>query len=251
LIMFLLTFGSAFACLEQKEKEFKGVHHSILALTEMFLRMFQTEDYIRMEEEPVILAGIFIFLIVCVVFLLNMLVAQLTCAYDAVYSDMVGYARLKRIRIIVESMPQVSEKRWENFVQSLRLDTRIEFNEGDVGLSGGIQVQEPASAHPTTVDMIRRFGGSTSPSIAWPEEENNDDDSDKFERLEALVKRTMERLNKGGKKKGGGKAGSSADQSGSGGIGGSGGGEGDGEEGAGSEAGSGAGDEDGGAEEEE
>merc|ERR1712048_466294 len=113
---------------------------------------------------------------------------------------------------------------------------RVEFNEGDVGLSGGIQVQEPASANPTTVDMIRRFGGSTSPSIAWPEEENQDDDSDKFERLETLVKRTMERLNKsggGGRKGKGGKGSSSADQSGSGGGGGSGGaGEGD-EEGAG------------------
>merc|ERR1712187_949328 len=135
-----------------------------------------------------------------------------------------------------ESMPQVSEKRCQGFIGSLRLDQRIEFNEGDVGLSGGIQVQEPASSHPTTVDMIRRFGGSTSPSIAWPEEENNDDDSDKFERLETLVKRTMERLNKsggGGRKGKGGKGSSSADQSGSGGGGGSGGaGEGD-EEGAG------------------
>merc|ERR1719281_1205823 len=94
-----------------------------------------------------------LFLIVSIVFLLNMLVAQLTCAYDAVYSDMVGYARLKRIRIIVESMPQVSEKRWQGFIQSLQLEQRIEFNEGDIGLSGGIQVLEPASAHPTTVDM--------------------------------------------------------------------------------------------------
>merc|ERR1711972_1114258 len=236
LFMFLLTFASAFACLEQQEKEFHGIHHGGLALLEMVLRMFKAETYIVMEREPIILAGICFFLIVAVVFLLNMLVAQLTCAYDAVYSDMVGYARLKRIKIIVESMPQVSEKRWQGFIQSLRLEQRIEFNEGDIGLSGGIQVLEPASAHPTTVDMIKRFGGSTSPSIAWPEEENNDDDADKFERLETLVKRTMERLNKtggGGKKKGGKGSSSSADQSGSGGGGGSGGaGEGD-EEGAG------------------
>merc|ERR1712217_490454 len=141
----------------------------------------------------------------------------------------------KRIKIIVESMPQVSEKRWQGFVESLKLEQRIEFNEGDIGLSGGIQVLEPASAHPTTVDMIKRFGGSTSPSIAWPDEENNDDDSDKFERLETLVKRTMERLNKsGGAKKKGGKGSSSADQSGSGGGGGSG-GAGEGSGGAGEE----------------
>merc|ERR1712110_1056517 len=140
--------------------------------------------------------------------------------------------RLKRIRIIVESMPQVSEKRWQGFIQSLQLEQRIEFNEGDIGLSGGIQVLEPASSHPTTVDMIKRFGGSTSPSIAWPEEENQDDDTDKFERLETLVKRTMERLNKtggGGRKGKGGKGSSSADQSGSGGGGGGSGGAGEGD----------------------
>merc|ERR1712084_129730 len=158
----------------------------------MVLRMFKAETYIEMEREPLILAGICVFIIVSVVFLLNMLVAQLTCAYDAVYSDMVGYARLKRVKIIVESMPQVSEKRWDGFVQSLRLDQRIEFNEGDVGLSGGIQVQEPASANPTTVDMIKRFGGSTSPSIQWPEEDAGDDGSDKFERIEKLIQRAMQ-----------------------------------------------------------
>merc|ERR1712048_1291017 len=239
LFMFLLTFASAFACLEQKEKEFHGIHVGALALLEMVLRMFKAETYIEMEREPLILAGICAFLVVSVVFLLNMLVAQLTCAYDAVYSDMVGYARLKRIKIIVESMPQVSEKRWQGFIENLKLEQRIEFNEGDIGLSGGIQVLEPASAHPTTVDMIKRFGGSTSPSIAWPEEENNDDDADKFERLETLVKRTAERLNKtgGGGKKKGGKGSSSADQSGSGGAGDAGAGEGSGEGEGGDEAG--------------
>merc|ERR1712048_686538 len=239
LFMFLLTFASAFACLEQGEKEFHGIHHGAMALLEMVLRMFKAETYIEMEREPLILAGICAFLVVSVVFLLNMLVAQLTCAYDAVHSDMVGYARLKRIKIIVESMPQVSEKRWQGFIENLKLEQRIEFNEGDIGLSGGIQVLEPASAHPTTVDMIKRFGGSTSPSIAWPEEENNDDDADKFERLETLVKRTAERLNKtgGGGKKKGGKGSSSADQSGSGGAGDAGAGEGSGEGEGGDEAG--------------
>jgi len=67
--------------------------------------------------------------------------------------------------------------------------------------------------------MIKRFGGSTSPSIQWPEEETGDDDSDKFERLEKLIGRAMQRLNtKGGKKKGTGRAFSSAGMSGSGGA---------------------------------
>merc|ERR1712110_772033 len=145
--------------------------------------------------------------------------AQLNCSYDTIYQDMVGYARLKRIRIVVETMPLVPEKRWVRLLNSLALDERIEFNEGDIGVAGGIQVLEPASANPTTIDMIKRFGGSTSPSIQWPEEETGDDDSDKFERIEKLIQRAMQRLNTkgGGGGKKGGKGGSSAGQSGSGG----------------------------------
>merc|ERR1711953_1189026 len=144
------------------------------------------------------------------------------------YQDMVGFARLRRIKLIVETMPSVSAKNWQSFLNGLKLDQRLEFNEGDVGLAGGVQVSEPASSHPTTVDMIKRFGGSTSPSIQWPEEDGaGDDDSDKFDRLENLIKKTMERIAKGtgggggGGKKGAGSSGMNG--SGDGGEGGSGG----------------------------
>merc|ERR1712137_1010681 len=123
---------------------------------EMVIKVYQDESYESLHNEPVILIGCFIFLIVSVVFLLNMLIAQLSCAYDAIYSDMVGYARLKRIRIIVEVMPQVTAKQWNRFVTSMRFEKRIEFNEGDVGLAGGVQLEETASTNPTTADSIRR-----------------------------------------------------------------------------------------------
>merc|ERR1719379_2823208 len=110
---------------------------------------------------------------------------------------MVGFARLQRIKLIVETMPTVRPKSWGRFVNGLKLDQRLEFNEGDVGLAGGVQVNEAASAHPTTVDMIKRFGGSTSPAMQWPEEDGaGDDDTDKFDRLESLIKKTMERISK-------------------------------------------------------
>jgi len=116
-------------------------------------------------------------------------------------------------------MVGMSEKRWSRFYTSLCFDERIEFNEGDVGLAGGLQVLEPANANPTTVDMIKRFGGSTSPSIQWPEEETGDDDTDKFERLEKLIQKAMARITKTGKGGKGNKGGSSAGE-GSGGAGG-------------------------------
>merc|ERR1712060_835869 len=149
--------------------------------------------------------------VVAVIFLFNMLIAQLACAYTSIYQDMVGYARLKRIKIVVETMVGMQDKRWIRFEENLGLEQRIEFNEGDVGLAGGLQVLEPANANPTTIDMIKRFGGSTSPSIAWPEEDGQgDDDTDKFDRLEKLISKAMARITTTGAKKGGGRGASSA-----------------------------------------
>merc|ERR1711948_229068 len=91
-------------------------------------------------------------------------------------------------------------------------DDPCEFGEGDIGLSGGIQVLEPASLNITTIDMIRRFGGSTSPAAQWPEEDQaGDDEEDRFERMERLIEKAMKRMTSaGGKKKGAGAGGSSS-----------------------------------------
>jgi len=216
LIVIVVMFASAFSCLDQKEKEFHGIQSGSLALWEMVLDMWSGEHFDKLHNEPVVLFGCFAFLVFATVFLLNVLIAQLSCAYDAVYSDMVGYARLKRIRIIVESMPQVGAKRWDRFVSAMNFEKRIEFNEGDIGIANGVMTLEPASTNPTTIDMIKRFGGSTSPSIQWPEDTSTgDDDTEKFERLEILIKRAMERITKdggkGGKSRGGGSSAGAGD----------------------------------------
>mmetsp|Transcript_152122 Transcript_152122/g.486058 ORF Transcript_152122/g.486058 Transcript_152122/m.486058 type:complete len:130 (+) Transcript_152122:412-801(+) len=108
-------------------------------------------------------------------------------------------------------MPSVPKWRWEAFVRVLSLDECLEFGEGDMGVPGGVTVFEPASANITTVDMIRRFGGSTSPAAPWTKEDNlGDDEEDRFERMEKLMQKAMKRMSgsKGGRK-GGGAGGSS------------------------------------------
>jgi len=96
----------------------------------------------------------------------------------------------------------------------LKLDQKCEFNAGDIGVTGGYQVIEPAGLNPTTQDMIKRFGGSTSVEMQWPEtQEGTDEDQDRFERLENIIQKTLKRMTKGGA--GGGKGGGSAGQSGS------------------------------------
>merc|ERR1711908_226355 len=107
---------------------------------------------------------------------------------------------------VVEGMPQVPKRRWNTFVDSLRLNKRLEFNQGDIGVAGGIQMKEAASLNPTTIDMIRRFGGSTSPEIQWPEDEADGEGDDKFEKMEKLIQKTLQRVTKtagGGRKRGG------------------------------------------------
>jgi hypothetical protein len=205
LSLFILMFAAAVSVVKHDTDDFAGIPPASLALFKMFMRMYIISDYAQFREEPVVLVCISIFLLSTTVFLLNLLIAQLTCAYTSVYVDMVGFARLQRIEIIVNTIPTVSSTRWSSFIMSLRLNHKLEFNEGDIGLAGGIQTFEPASANPTTIDQIKRFGGSTSREMPWPEEDDGDE-NDKFDRLEALIQKTMKRLAKGGKagKKGGG-----------------------------------------------
>jgi len=218
----LLMLSSALSCLKQSDKAFKTIPAGFQSLWEMMLGMFSTDHYKSLHDEPVVLCGVYFFLVVSCVFLINLLIAQLCCSYDAIYIDMVGYARLKRSRIIVETMPSVSAKRWALFKEGLGFETRIEFNEGDVGVAGGIQMQEPAGANPTTIDTIKRVGGTTSALAQWPEEAGDAED-DKFGKLETMIKKAMDTMTaakttkkkKGGMASSGGGEGSGAEMEGS------------------------------------
>merc|ERR1719498_379530 len=216
----LLAFASGISVIKHDQNDFAGIHKGLLSLLEMTMRMYDGAHFELYESDPLVLICVFVFLVTVIVFLLNMLVAQLTCAYEAVYSDMIGYARLERIEIIVGIMPVVSQKRWLGFLDSLKLDTKCEFNAGDIGVTGGIQILEPANSNPTTQDMIKRFGGSTSVEMPWPAEaEGQGDEDDRFERLENLIQKTLKRITKGGsggRGKGGSMSGTGSKLSGSG-----------------------------------
>lgn len=189
----LLTLSSAFGCLDQDHDDFKSIPSGFLALWEMLIRIYPTEDYERLHSERVVLVGVFFYLVVGTIFLMNLLIAQLCCSYSGIYADMVGYARLKRCRITTETMPMVPPARWDAFKNSLGFENRIEFNEGDVGVAGGIQVKEEANKHPTTVDTIKRVGGPTSITAPWPQEAT-DIEEDKFGKIEALLKKVQDTM---------------------------------------------------------
>merc|ERR1712217_760851 len=204
---FVLTFSSAVSALDQENDNFAGIPLAALALLKIAFAMFSGEHYDALHDDPALMIAIVMYIIVTVVFLSNLLIAQLNCSYQSTYQDMVGFARLNRGKIVTEAMMSVSSKRWEKFITALHLEDACEFGEGDIGLAGGIQILEPASQNITTVDMIRRFGGSTSPAAQWPEEDQaGDDEEDRFERMERLIEKAMKRMTSsrgGGKKKAG------------------------------------------------
>jgi len=198
-----LTFACAIGALEQGNEDFLGIPKSGLQLVKMTLGMFSGSHYDMLADYPVLFVATLLYIVATVIFLVNLLVAQLTCAYQSTFQDMLGFARLKHGKIVAETMPSVSKERWQRFLQRMRLEERVEFGEGDIGLAGGVQVFEPASANITTVDMVRRFGGSTSIEAQWPEDETSAlDEDDRFDRMEKLVEKAMKRMS-GAKRKGG------------------------------------------------
>lgn len=193
-LVILLMFSSGLGCLEIQSRPQSSIPQLMEDLYDMFLGWYTGEAADLSHANLVVLLSQWCFLVCLLVFLGNMLVAQLSCAYGTIYADVVGYARLKRINIIVESMPQVSDKAWNWFINSLRLDRKIVFNEGDVGVAGGIATTEPASLHPTNVDSIRRYGGSTSPLMQWPDESDVEEEGDVFERIERVITKHTRRV---------------------------------------------------------
>lgn len=201
-LFLIVAFATAITALHHSLYEFTSVDKGMETLLEITLGMYPTENYkVMMEQSIWVEISVIIFTILVAVVLLNLLVAQLNMAYQLAHSDMEGYARLTRASIIVTTVEQVSRKRWRKFLQSLNFEQRLEFNEGDIGVSGGIQVYEASNANPTTVDLVRRFGGSTAPNMPWPQDPLNEDQSDdRLEKLEKLVVKAMKTITE---KKGG------------------------------------------------
>merc|ERR1712217_248703 len=177
---------------DQSNDDFASIPTAGLTLLRVSFAMYGDENYVTLHDDPALMIAVVVYVIVSNIFLANLLIAQVNCSYQSTYQDMVGYVRLNRGKILIEAMTSVSKMNWSRFVKSLHLDERVEFGEGDMGLSGGIQVLELANANITTVDMIRRFGGSTSPAAQWPEEDAEAaNEGDRFERIEKLLEKAL------------------------------------------------------------
>ena len=213
--LFLIALGSvifAFAAstlaLFETNKDFKDIPEAALSYLEMSFALMDPTSYKGVTNTALIFILLVLFQICIFVFLLNLLIAQLCSTHQSKYEDILGFARMQRIRTIYSTMPYVPVPTWTKWIDSLMLDQPLEFGLGDIGLAGGIQILEAANLNPTIVDSIKRVGGSTSPGAQWPEEEEVGE-GEGVARLEKMMTRMMQSMDRRGAKKGG-KGGSSA-----------------------------------------
>ncbi|CAK9064048.1 unnamed protein product, partial [Durusdinium trenchii] len=126
---------------------------------------------------------------------------QFCGVYTSLAADIKGHARLARGEIIIETFKAVKMTRWTKFMTSLKLDEKVDFEEGDIGLAGGIKTFEPALAHPVAKDQIVRFGGQTDGFLPWPEKMATE--TDNIERtIQKTIQKSLHKMLGSGKKGG-------------------------------------------------
>ena len=128
-IAVLLMTCSAVSCFEQPIEDGRLIRRGLLetmSLWELNLRLLDVGVYKKTRGGFLIFVGCWCFLIVCVVFLISKFSAQLVCAYQSIHDNMVGYARLKHIRIVIECVPNVSSIKWRSFVFTLVFMTTVQ-----------------------------------------------------------------------------------------------------------------------------
>lgn len=209
LLFLIIAFATSLSALKHEIPAVKGIDAAALTLLRVSINLYSAEKFSELEASVWVFMVSCVFLVLASMFLLNLLVAQVSEAYAGIVADMYGYARLNRAAVTVSVIKAISPKRWNCFLSSLGFEQPLEFNEGDIGLAGGIAIMEPASVNPTSVDRIKRYGGTTSSEKPWPEEPEALTDEDKFLRLEKLIMRMGSRRSR--RHRGGSNASSQSD----------------------------------------
>jgi len=106
MVFILVMFSSAIATLRHDADEFSTVAKCANCLFAVTVGLYEG-DYREMMHEPFLLVPVLLFVTVSAILLINLLIAQLNCSYDFVYADMLGFARLSRADLIVDSMAHV------------------------------------------------------------------------------------------------------------------------------------------------
>lgn len=200
-LFLILSFSTALNALDHSIEDFEGVPRWAKSLGQIVINMLPTSFYYGIQSSATVFLIMSLFVGLTSFVLVNLLAVQLMEAYAAHSEDLQGCAQLSRAAILVRSMEQVQHNSWTSFLKNLQFDEPLEFNEGDVGLAGGVQVLENAQTSVITVDRIQRYGGLTGPSLPWPlEEKKKSLRQERFQRLETLFLKAERNGNSFGRK---------------------------------------------------
>eukprot|EP00930_Biecheleria_cincta_P086520 TRINITY_DN7579_c0_g4_i1.p1 TRINITY_DN7579_c0_g4~~TRINITY_DN7579_c0_g4_i1.p1 ORF type:complete len:1142 (+),score=206.60 TRINITY_DN7579_c0_g4_i1:77-3502(+) len=205
LTFLLLLFGSTISILCRAcptgGGNFNDMPNAITSLFAITVGLYQG-DYRDIQEDPLLLVCVFTFVTFSVVLLLNLLIAQLNRTYEFINQDMIGFAQLNRASLIVDAMESCPKAKWNRFLKVLAFHERKEFDEGDLGLPGCILQEEDSTLNRISHEMIKRYGGSTSRSLPWPEARATkqaldiDDEEGRLEHMETILQKTLRRMDR-------------------------------------------------------
>eukprot|EP00913_Durusdinium_trenchii_P010603 g9947.t1 len=131
------------------------------------------------DESPFLLIILASFMLLVYSFFFNLLVSQFCGVYASLAADSEGHARLSRGDVILDTLKAVQMKRWKQFILSLSLDLRTDFDEGDIGLAGGVKVFEPAGANPKTQET------------SWVERGPQDNDQSQDKMIQKTIQKSL------------------------------------------------------------
>jgi hemoglobin-like flavoprotein len=192
----LLAFASAMSTLQHSYLPLRDIPNGAVTLFSVFLQLYE-DDWRSTQPEPALLCAFFAFDLFVAIVMMNLLVAQLNSAYNFISQDMIGYARLNRAQRIVETLTVYPQNKFQLFVETVNFNKRLEFNEGDVGISGGIQVLEPAGDYIVLTDTVVRYGGSCAEDMQWPEDQSAFVKTDPMSKVERMAKKMLSNVMKG------------------------------------------------------
>jgi len=162
----LVSFAATLTVM--REDQYPTLEASIIALLRGLLGLQPPNSELM---DP---AGLFVlitFTVIIDIGFLNILIAQLALAYEGMKADTRGYANMNRAFNCVE-IESFLPLRWRRKLwEEMDFDKPVEFDLGDEGPSGGLQVVVPASRREQVryvPDRIQRYAGPASPMDPWP-----------------------------------------------------------------------------------
>mmetsp|Transcript_32343 Transcript_32343/g.82414 ORF Transcript_32343/g.82414 Transcript_32343/m.82414 type:complete len:1373 (-) Transcript_32343:196-4314(-) len=164
----IVAFGTCMNILRQPGGYADDIGSSMLNIVRVVLGVGEPEQY---HLDGWGLAALVVVIVMVAVCLINILVAQLVSSYGELATNAEGYAKMNRAFVCVEvesCLPMsVRRKIWD----AIDFDKPLQFDHGDEGPTGGIQVMELAivRAHPKyKPDRIIRCTGPADPHDPWP-----------------------------------------------------------------------------------